>query len=396
MTQFQTKVLSSLLEKYEHSNQSHGGGVKERAIKLDRKTSPLDLYLAPDAIQHRLSYDRDIEKLEKEGFLLQEKDKDGQVVAVRLMVREIERLYFVMGRKSPKDACASLLKVLECHPASGCIGAYATYIRSFIASHYRIPKSYVGDGEELEMQLRCLERMQLQKEEIMERDFSMAVFGDSKKFSPLIPSLCRIVRDFDEECPYEGQSEILEYFNIVRNTTYALVRGKLCFQLGEQEIDLGKMGYEFAFSDAMIESMRLRASSFKRVVTIENLTTWRMYQDPQAILIYLAGFHDKGKQMLLMKIHDAFPDKEYLHYSDIDVGGMLIWRHLVERTSIPFEPLHMGVKELEERKTCTKALTVHDRQRLLRMKDDVCYEPFFPVIAYMLAHDVKLEQESLD
>lgn len=78
MTEFQAKIIQALLKKYENSRQSRDGGVVQRPIKLTRKQSPLDLYLAPDAIQHRDQYDRDIKTLEGMGLILVT-EKDGQV-----------------------------------------------------------------------------------------------------------------------------------------------------------------------------------------------------------------------------------------------------------------------------------------------------------------------------
>lgn len=395
MTEFQAKIIQALLKKYENSRQSRDGGVVQRPIKLTRKQSPLDLYLAPDAIQHRDQYDRDIKTLEGMGLILVT-EKDGQVTAVTLDLGEVDQLYGLCHEKNPKDVCAEAQAVLASFSGEGFVSSYMSYVKEYMDTHFRIPKSYFTEASELQDQLVCLNGMQRQQTEIMERDFSVAYLGDSKRFSSFSSGLCRIIRDFDSDCPYEEQGDILEYFNIVRNTTYALVRNKLRFRLGMQKIDLGKLGYEFSFSDAMIRNLVLLESDFRRVVTIENLTTWRMYQDPDAVLIYLAGFNDRTKQSLLKKIHECFPDKEYLHYSDIDSGGFLIWHHLVQSTGIAFKPLHMGIDELEKKSAYTHALTDGDRARLQRLLHKSEFSVFHLLISYMLEHNVKLEQESLD
>ena len=56
----------------------------------------------------------------------------------------------------------------------------------------------------------------------------------------------------------------------------------------------------------------------------------------------------------------------------------------------------MGIEELEQHKSSNKPLTANDRKRLTAMLDSEEYAMFHDVIAYMLEHDMKLEQEILD
>lgn len=56
----------------------------------------------------------------------------------------------------------------------------------------------------------------------------------------------------------------------------------------------------------------------------------------------------------------------------------------------------MSVKELVDNKDSLKRLTENDRKRLTKMKNDCRFELFKDTIEYMLANNVKLEQEILD
>ena len=97
----------------------------------------------------------------------------------------------------------------------------------------------------------------------------------------------------------------------------------------------------------MIKSVRLLDSAVSKVITVENLTSFYAMNDKSAVIIYLAGFHNHTKQSLLLKIYEKYPNAEYLHFSDIDAGGFLIFNNLVEKTGIPFKPYRMNVDELK-------------------------------------------------
>lgn len=56
----------------------------------------------------------------------------------------------------------------------------------------------------------------------------------------------------------------------------------------------------------------------------------------------------------------------------------------------------MGIEELEIYKDKAKPLTANDVSRLQKLHSDPEFAVFEEVIEYMLAHNLKLEQEALD
>ena len=170
----------------------------------------------------------------------------------------------------------------------------------------------------------------------------------------------------------------------------------MIFRLNDQVIDLNKLKYEYSLSDEMILNLELLDSKFNKVITIENLTSFYEYKDDDALIIYLAGFHNHTKRMLLKKIYSKYPNVKYYHFGDIDIGGLRIFNHLVESTGIPFIPLKMSVKELKDESNNLKELTLNDKKSLDLMLTDNRYIMFIDVMKYMKEHNVKLEQENLD
>ena len=133
----------------------------------------------------------------------------------------------------------------------------------------------------------------------------------------------------------------------------------------------------------------------KRIITIENLTTFFRWEESDSILIYLGGYHNAVRRKFLQKLYRIFPYAEYLHFGDIDVGGFEIYRDLCRRTGIPFCTYNMGISELEQYEQYTKKLTVNDRKRLDILLNNEEYEKVWPVLNYMREHGEKLEQESI-
>ena len=72
------------------------------------------------------------------------------------------------------------------------------------------------------------------------------------------------------------------------------------------------------------------------------------------------------------------------------------------KTGIPFQPYHMGIKELKTCEKYTKQLTENDRRRLDRLMENLQKEDWrgydqeiLEVLEFMKAHGVKLEQEAI-
>lgn len=135
--------------------------------------------------------------------------------------------------------------------------------------------------------------------------------------------------------------------------------------------------------------------SGEKVITIENLTTFFRWEESESILIYLGGYHNAVRRKLLQKLYRVFPDAEYFHFGDIDVGGFEIYRDLCDRTGISFRPYRMGICELKQYELYAKKLTANDQQRLGVLLENKKYETVWPVLKYMKEHGKKLEQESI-
>lgn len=394
MNTFEKNLLNKLLDKYESSKLSKGGTAVSRSIKLTPKDDVLSSYTASDSYKYADENDAIIKRLEVKGFIKTEWNYDT-FKSLTLNIDNVDSLYDYLNRDKPADELNRIKEVLSQYEFDGFINDFIDYVSDYIKTKYDYPKSYFVDSKQLKLLLDIFTQLFKLEEDMKKRDFSVKYLGDSKLFESVQGKVIKIIKDFDSNT-YDNDEEVLAAYNIVKNTSYAILKNKLIFKLNDCVIDLDKLGFEYSLSDEMIRSLEIINSNVIKVITVENLTSFYSLDDKDAVIIYLAGFHNYTKQALLKKIYANYPNAEYLHFSDIDAGGFWIYQTLKEKTVIPFVPYRMNVKELIDNKNNLKKLTENDKKRLNKMLLDSRFEVFRETIEYMLANNVKLEQEILD
>ena len=55
-----------------------------------------------------------------------------------------------------------------------------------------------------------------------------------------------------------------------------------------------------------------KSSAIRKIITIENLTTFFRWQENNNLIIYLGGYHNKTRRNLLNKIYELI-DKQYIY-----------------------------------------------------------------------------------
>lgn len=111
-----------------------------------------------------------------------------------------------------------------------------------------------------------------------------------------------------------------------------------------------------------------------------------------SLVVYLGGYHNTVRRRLLQEIYASIPEISYYHFGDIDAGGFEIYRDLCQKTGIPFSMYHMDLVTLKRYEGFGKELTQNDRKRLENMTE---IDGLRDIVAYMLEHSVKLEQECI-
>ena len=394
MKDLDKRILNKLIDKYENSKLSKGGTLINKSIKLSTKDEIFSPYNSFDSYKYADAYDAVIKQLEKQNYI--KAFFEGETFkSLILNLDNVESVYEFLGREKPADELNSIRKVLNNYSFGNFVDSFKEYVNDYIDNKYDYPRTYFTNSEQLDLLLDTFKKIFTLKNDIKKRDFSAKYLGDSKLFESIQGKIIRIIKDFDGNT-YSSDDDVLAEYNIVQNSSYAMIKNNLVLKINNSIINLDDLGHELLLSDSMIESLEILDSNVNKVITVENLTSFYSLNDNNAVIIYLGGFHNHTKQSLLLKIHDKYPNSKYYHFGDIDAGGILIYYNLVEKTGINFIPYCMGIEELINNKSNLKKLTDNDKRRLSSMLNDKKYTIFRETIRYMIENDVKMEQELLD
>ncbi len=222
----------------------------------------------------------------------------------------------------------------------------------------------------------------------------VAMFKYSKRFQREFKSTVEsILFDYTDEVV--EKDKILEYYNLYENSTYVYIKGDIVIKFENSVIYVREINGGIALSNSALEKIKEIKVIAKSVITVENLTTYHDEDEKDSVYIYLGGYHNRSKQVILKKIYDENKHCEYLHEGDIDVYGFLILENLREKTGISFKPLNMGVDTLKRffDAKIYKELTASDINMIEKKKGKL--GEYRQVLEFMLLHNCKVEQESI-
>ena len=237
------------------------------------------------------------------------------------------------------------------------------------------------------------------KNEILERELSISVLSNSKtweeKYKKKVLKILRQNERFAslvENCEDEKEADkvILEECNIFSNPSYIYFKGSgtITFENGNSIKIFSDI--PLALSSAAISKITAFEIVDKKIMTVENLTSFNRIKKTNTFFIFLSGYHNSAKQAFLSKIFRQNSNKEYYHFGDIDPDGFFILDNLRSKTQIDFKAYKMGIAELQKYSSYTKPLEEND---LRKAKSLIAKEKYTEILDYMLKHNVKLEQE---
>lgn len=341
-----------------------------------------------------------MENLEEKKLLQicwQGKRKGHIIDKVQLNTEKLADAYAYVRRVPRNDMEAGHRQLLEeClanEPTPVC-RSLAVYLLERLAAH-RSVKEFVQleDTASTERLLRTIQAIEQNREQLYVREFSIRHFQDSKAFENMAGRVAHVFRRFKAGCEEAELEEILAEYGIYHTPNYVYLKGNATLIVGAERIDLSALRQGIGVSGEDIGRIRFEGmTKVKQVITIENLTTYFRWQAEDGLLLYLGGYHNSIRRALIMELYAACPQAAYYHFGDIDAGGFEIYRDLREKTGIPFRMYRMDLKTLQAYESYGRPLTGNDRKRLQGMRGR---EELGEVIAYMLEHNVKLEQECI-
>ncbi len=211
----------------------------------------------------------------------------------------------------------------------------------------------------------------------------------------MLPLIGKVFRRFGQDMAEMDTYTILAEYNIYHTPNYIYVKGTSGVLKSEESmIVLESLQQGIGICGEDLDKFELRdMERIKKVITIENLTTFFRWNEKESMMIYLGGYHNTTRRRFLHLIYNKIPDAEYLHFGDVDVGGFEIYEDLRCRTGIPFKRYLMDLQTLKAYEKYARELTANDRKRIrdiINRKPELSYKD---VLEYMQMRGIKLEQE---
>ena len=402
---YEEKILGALLDSYENSLLSRGENKVAIHVSFPFTKKTMPAYFDESSLTYEEIHGT-VRHLEEIGFIevVWKGKKENHIIQkVILCEDKVSEIYRYIKRTPKSDLCAKQLEILQKLQETSktpVASAFISWLRQRLDEGKYI-KEYLDleDSKATKELISAITSIEENQQESYIREFSVQTLGDSKMLENRLSMIGKIMRKFSLRYENMDTYEILAEYGIYHTPNYVYVKGTGSLRVGTGDgsiIKLECLRQGIGLSGEDLDSLRWEdLSEVKRVITIENLTTFFRWEEEHAILIYLGGYHNTVRRNLLKNIYNIIPYAEYLHFGDIDVGGFEIYLDLCKKTGIPFQPYLMGISQLEEYKSCARKLTENDRKRLSVLKEKTDRADILPVLMYMETHGIKLEQESI-
>ena len=398
MVQYDRKVINQLLDTYENSLLSTGENKRTIQIEFRFTKTSIPAYFDESSSEYENIHIsmKELERKKLIRIIWKDNKQDYLIHKVRLMTDHLEEAYQYVGRRPKRgleeENVALLQKYLD--EEAPVTVAFVNYLLGRLQNH-RSVKEYIDleDRKETERFLRACVLVEQNREPRYLREFSITHFQDSKYFEQIESRIAKVFRHFSEEYGEMDSIDLLAEYGIYRTPNYVYFKGNAVISIGEATVDLSLLKQGIGISGEDFPKIRFSdLSRVKKVITIENLTSFFRYCEEDSLRIYLGGYHNRIRRTLLNMIYETIPYANYYHFGDMDAGGFSILMDLRKKTGIPFMSYHMDLDTLKEYRQYAKRLNESDRNRLEKIRIE---KEFSEVIDFMLEENIKLEQECI-
>lgn len=373
LTIYEKDILNNLIDIYERRLYNNSDFKQAVAIRINSKDYK-------EYFKNQNEYDKAIGNLRRLNYITTKNLKNERVVErVILNITNVATIYEKLNRDNLNVKIEEFEKVFFSYKNETISLLQNDYLKA--KEEKRSIKSYLTNN--YIDAIKGIYYLELNTDEIFERNFSVQVYNDSKRLEQLKPLIVSF---------YNNDKNIFEKYNVVRKPTYLYLKGKGTIIVNNENIDLDKLNIPIGIT--VDNELNIRFKNVLKVITIENETTFYEFNDDKALIIYLAGFSNSHKIHILNKLKII---TEYIyHYGDIDYGGFNILAHLRANVSPNIKPLNMDLKTLKE--LSNYHIAIQDKKYLDSLKillKNNLLEDCHEVISYMIEKKVKTEQESL-
>ena len=303
---------------------------------------------------------------------------DYEVAAIPLLCRQL-------GVKDVREHQAELItrvqmwknKVSECE--------WVENYYDTLLSRLTLGKK-VSEAEDEKLFL-CLNAVAAQQEFIWERVFSVRVFHNSKTFqNEYKNSIVTILKNYSPYYEEEIDAEMLLAAHNIHSYAQTLEwKGCLEYRLDNSNVvDTDENTYGTVINSQTMEHASVTdLSGCKRIMTIENKANYEsMIFSEETLYIYCHGYFTPKEVRFLKKIPElADADCEFLHWGDMDYGGISIFQFIKKNVFPELKPYKMDRTAFEEvLKDGAGIVLEYEKRKKLEAKDAGLLEELKQVI----------------
>ena len=403
MVQYDKRILNNLIDSYENSLLFTGENKVSIHISFVFSEKNIPEYFDESSTAYE-NIHASLKELERIGFvrLIWKKGKENHILQkVLLEENGIPEVYRYLKRVPKTDHVLASLKLLgqlnESCKTPIC-AEFTTYLIKRIEDGKSV-KEFIelSDQEKTEQLVLGIRYIEENKKESYLREFSVRHFDDSKIFETMLGTVGKVMRRFGQVFETMDVYAILSEYSIYSTPNYVYFKGNGTLRFGTGIVNLKYLKQGIGISGEDLSAMVMQdTKAVKKVITIENLTTFFRWSEANSLIIYLGGYHNSVRRKLLKAIYEQLPEAAYLHFGDIDIGGFEIYEDLCRKTGIPFQPYYMDLNTLKQYEGYAKKLSENDKKRLVILESKSMNHGYTEVLSYMAAKGIKLEQEVVE
>lgn len=396
LSKIQKDALNMLLDVYENSVTYKGQNIKNQSFAIKPEKIFYEYngdYTDQDEVNQ---FNREMQSLMEFEFVILDYERGIPVISkIKLNTNSINEIYSVLKRED-----ITVKRNREIKMYTQYMGAH-DIMDAFCKSQVERLNDYKDAKYTSDIAINILKLLKYvlgNNSDIMERELSVAVLGDTKLFEKSYKSrICSIIEEYGElELDLsvldkkEKEKAILEEYQVFSNPSYIFFKGNVDIHYVDGNSISVTPDNPIAILSETIARIEMIKVNSNRIVTVENLTSYNRINDNESTFIYLSGYHNTAKQRFLKKIAENNNGVSWFHFGDIDPDGYYILKNLVEKTGIAFVPLYMDVQQLINCKQYCKPLEKND---MVKANSLLKFHFYDEVMEFMLANNCKLEQE---
>lgn len=396
LSKIQKDALNMLLDVYENSVTYKGQNIKNQSFAIKPEKIFYEYngdYTDQDEVNQ---FNREMQSLMEFEFVILDYERGIPVISkIKLNTNSINEIYSVLKRED-----ITVKRNREIKMYTQYMGAH-DIMDAFCKSQVERLNDYKDAKYTSDIAINILKLLKYvlgNNSDIMERELSVAVLGDTKLFEKSYKSrICSIIEEYGElELDLsvldkkEKEKAILEEYQVFSNPSYIFFKGNVDIHYVDGNSISVTPDNPIAILSETIARIEMIKVNSNRIVTVENLTSYNRINDNESTFIYLSGYHNTAKQRFLKKIAENNSGVSWVHFGDIDPDGYYILKNLVEKTGIAFVPLYMDVQQLINCKQYCKPLEKND---MVKANSLLKFHFYDEVMEFMLANNCKLEQE---